>query len=496
MVVDNSVGKIRILHIPDASKQNLYIKSWKKATTINFSKYNIKETDLRVKTATFTSPDYIDLTTGLYAVLISSKYHENFAGIVLDVDYDPSTGLYNYQCQDWSRAFMLKIATGRWPGITTIYDVILNYVTRNQLQVIHDNNYEKKKKKNKNAKKSNTYSASEKAKFQNTLSGIRPLWKYDQSIYNGNTYKGNPFKKKPKLILKGKTYIEVIRNLVFGQLGYYDVWFNDRGILQVEPLSKKDWEGTGLHVTTPQMASQKYKFSTTNAITQVAVEASGLDAGKLFTSTDLGTKLDLSMFFGWQGASITDPTKQDKNTSNATKTTTTTNNANYKNNKIWIGADGGSGDFCQEIISELKKNGWSCHYSGEGANVHYTDLDKDVTGDYAVIAIVDNGFCCTTIKEAYVNFCKKGTPYLKRNGVRVMFMFDTRSWLSNSSRGMGPFRYGKFNYHVFHTAWDDPSGYCTSMNSTQFFKDWGATYCAHPTAKGIVKQFLNGGICE
>ena len=31
---------------------------------MNFTKFQIKETDLRVKTATFSSPSYVDLTTG------------------------------------------------------------------------------------------------------------------------------------------------------------------------------------------------------------------------------------------------------------------------------------------------------------------------------------------------------------------------------------------------------------------------------------------------
>ena len=31
---------------------------------MDFTKFQIKETDLRVKTATFSSPNYVDLTTG------------------------------------------------------------------------------------------------------------------------------------------------------------------------------------------------------------------------------------------------------------------------------------------------------------------------------------------------------------------------------------------------------------------------------------------------
>ena len=480
------IGKIFIGVANDARMRNKVMLKWKTCLEVHYTKYQIKETDLRVKTATFTSPDYIDLTTGLYYVLISSKYHENFSGVILDVDYDPSTKLYSYQCQDWSR---LYITIPEWGAATdvSIYDILIGLLTHFQ---ITDTKTGKVKTKN--------FTAKDLKPLKPILSGLRPLWQYNQSLFKGNKYKGNPFKQKPKLTLRGKTYIELIRALVFSQNGYFDVWFNDKGVLQIEPLSKNDWESTGLHLTHSNVLKEKYKFSTTNAITTVMVQGTGTTTGQSFNLSDLGGSFDLSVFFGQVGASISDPTQKDKNTSNATKKTTNTTptpTADYKNTKIWIGADGGSGDFCQEIIKELEKNGWSCHYSGEGANVHYTDYSA-VTDDYAVLAIVDNGFCCTTIKEAYVNFCKQGTPYLKRNGVRVMFMFDTRSWVDGGSRGMGPFRYGNFNYHVFSTAHDDPTGYCTSMNSTQFFKDWGATYCAHPTAKGIVNQFLAGGICK
>ena len=82
MVVEKDIGKIRILHLQNPNNPNSHVDSWSEGTNIHYSKYSIKETDLRIKTATFSSPDYIDLTTGMYAILISSKYHENFSGIV------------------------------------------------------------------------------------------------------------------------------------------------------------------------------------------------------------------------------------------------------------------------------------------------------------------------------------------------------------------------------------------------------------------------------
>ena len=64
---------------------------------------------MRQKTATFTSPNYFDLTTGVYAVLITSPVHANFGGVILSVDYDEEKGLYDYKCQDFSRFYQSKI---------------------------------------------------------------------------------------------------------------------------------------------------------------------------------------------------------------------------------------------------------------------------------------------------------------------------------------------------------------------------------------------------
>jgi hypothetical protein len=471
---------------------NTYINSWKNAKTLHYSKYQIKETYLRVKTATFSSPDYIDLTTGLYAILISSRYHENFSGIVLDVDYDPSTGLYNYQCQDWSRTYMRKTATGRWVGDTTIYDHILAYVTRLQLDATHNYNYEQRKKKNKNAKDSNTYSKAERAKYKHVLSGVRPLWQYDQSIYKGNNYKGNPFKKKPKLIMKGKTFMEIIRNTVFSQLGYFDVWFNDRGILQIEPLAKKDWESTGLHLTTQQMASQKYKFSTTNAVTQVAVEGTGLGDGKLFTSKDLGLKLDLTLFFGWQGASISDPTQKDKNTSNATKKTTTTANVNSDNpygtkNKIVYmnidSIDGYSSDQgkMDKMCDLLKKQGWECHTCGVGSESHY-ERRGEVNG--GIWFTLYGGACAGTLREAATSAWYR-RPLVNHGSRTVVGFFPPAGDIRKG---------GKYGSYLPRAHDDGFSGSDPSItNPEEFLTKHGIPFMYANNPSDMVAKFLKGG---
>ena len=329
-ITNGDWGTIFVARYSDASKPNAVI-SWKTKIKMWYSKYSIKESDMRVKTATFDSPQYIDLTTGLYAVKIVSPYHENFAGIILDVDYDEDKGIYSYQCQDFSRLYISK------------FELIANKVkTYNLLRYLITRGGVGTKPTKKKLKK-----------YKRMLSGLKGLSWYDQSLYKGNIYRGNPFKQNAILLARDKSWIEVIRSVIFYSLGFFDVWFNENGIIQIEPLSKKDWENTGLHLSDREFSDRKFKFSTTNAITNVVANGENLKKGKSFTTKSL-IGLDLNAFFGNITTSVSNQsnsTKTSSSKSKSTKKTTTTKDNPYGNKakKIWIGADGGSGSFTQEI---------------------------------------------------------------------------------------------------------------------------------------------------
>ena len=222
----SKIGKIQVIRWPRAARwtetwtgdvlnlQYVPKGAWKTAVELSYTKYNIKETDFRIKTATFTSPNYIDLTEGVTAVRISSVYHENFAGVILDVDYDAENGLYNYQCQDFSRLYMFiidTVSTGKW----SIYTLLTLLITQGNIKSLYKNGVP------------NSFTKSDRDFFADELSGLKPLRDYDQSRYKGNKWKGNPFKQKPSLILRNKPLIELIRDIVYGSLGFFDVWIKN-----------------------------------------------------------------------------------------------------------------------------------------------------------------------------------------------------------------------------------------------------------------------------
>lgn len=485
-------GRLNLQYVPKGA--------WKSAVELSYTKYNIKETDFRVKTATFTSPNYIDLTEGLTAVRIYSKYHENFAGIILDVEYEPETGLYNYQCQDFSRIHMFNSETKVPPKTWSIYTLLTSLITKNNISNLYKNGIP------------HSYTKADRDFFADELSGVKPLWKYDQSLYKGNRFKGNPFKTKPALVMRNKTVIELVRDIVYNCLGFFDVWINERGIIQIDPISKTDWESTGLHLTTGNALKEKYKFSTTNAITHVAVTGSGRSIGEVFSAKDSDLlNFDLAAFFGGVYTSISDPTQKNKtsaasSTSNSTKNNSTTTNVgkdgnpfNNKKKNIIVSADSGSGDFRGGIISKLKRDGWNVRDLGTGPGTHSTSYNI-LSKNYAVNLTIYNGADPKTIDEPVTGWLKgKHEKY----GVRLVQMFDTRHWTSTTGRynahGMKPFRYGNFDGYRVPKAWDDNY---SGARSGVLINDLGAWYkkyyskvvhCAAPSVDECYQQFKAGG---
>ena len=104
--------------------------------------------------------------------------------------------------------------------------------------------------------------------------------------------------------------------------------------------------------------------------------------------------------------------------------------------------------------------------------------------------IVDNGFAPATVMEPYESGSPKNA--LAKKKVTCMFFFDTRTW--TNPQGMKPYRYGDFKGYKAKRAWDDNySNFSGSLNVDSYFRKHKIKYCANPSAKGMVDQFLAGG---
>ena len=285
----NLVQNKTIIYITRKKYAGNFLVNWKVKHPVFWKQYQIKETDMRIKTASFESPQNLDLTTGQYCVLITSPYHENFSGIILKKDYDKETGLYTYQCQDWSRVYQSK-----YELINTnanLHAILRCLLTHWAIGL------KPSKKQLKNYKK--------------VLSGLRPGYQYEQK-YWGSIINFNPMKERNGFIAKDKSCIELIRDLVYGTGAYIDIHFNQNGVLQIEPFHKDDWMNTGLHLTHAQLSNEQYTFDTTNVITGVEVQSNeDLKYGNTYHSSAL-IDLSLAAFFGNVVSSISNPNEAKK----------------------------------------------------------------------------------------------------------------------------------------------------------------------------------------
>ena len=429
-----------------------------------FSKHQIKETDMRIKTASFTTNQPLDLTDGQFCVLIASPQFENFAGVILSEEYDEKTGLYTYQCQDWSRKHMgktnMKIIT------SNLWNVLCYLISNGNVLLTH------------------TQKDLDDWKYH--LSGLRPASEYNQVDW-GSIVNFNPMTQVHPMLIRDKSFMEIIRDLVYGTGANIDVYFNDNGVMQIEPYHEKDWRNTGVHIDSREVSEVKVKFDTTNIITAAIVTNGD-------TFYDMGTRYHnsvLQAFFGIMRTSINNKVESTTKSTSSSSGAVASNGNPYGNKakKIWINADNGSGSMKSAVANVLKQKGWDVHVGRTSSNVHYEDY-FNVTSDYQVYATLYNGFCAGTIREAYSSSIQNT---LKKKGVVLVVMWDTSGW--TNPHGMGPYRNGDFSGYNAGRAWDDNfSSSDPSINNVAgWLKSKGAIYCASPTAEGIVDQFLKGG---
>jgi len=392
------------------SAKAIHISDWNGKIQVYWTKYQIKETDMRVKTATFTSPNPIDLTTGKHIVLITSTMHEDFAGPIIKAEYDEETKLYSYQCQDWRRQYISKVEA--FFVNEKVYDILKWAITRGEIPIKGD------KKKEKESKK--------------TLSGLLPANSYSQKYY-GSTINDNPMTMTRSLVVKDKTFMEVIEDLIYGTGAYIDIYFNKYGVIQFEPYHKDEWAKTGLHLEPYMVSSRKYTFDTTNILTSTIVKSTdNTKIGEKVTSKEL-INLDLSAFFGQNTSTVQNPNQSTKSTSTSSGANTGKSNNNSKSSTpgkgtpVFINTDNinnKSADkkMLKDIAERLNKQGYKCTVGGVGSMTHYDDINK--VKKNGIYFTMYGGRCAGTLKEQ----CYSGHYHnvLKKKNAKMVVGFLNR----------------------------------------------------------------------
>ena len=381
--------------------------------TLKFTKFQIKETDLRVKTATFSSPTYLDLTTGQYCVLLLSPYHENFGGVILSVEYDEDNELYNYQCQDWSRQWLNKTSYNIFSNSVDIYHLLWSLLTREDLSI----------------SKKYTMNDIKKLGHSHQVSGLRPAYQYYEP-YWGGSLKINTMTMKPSYYSRDLTNIEQMRTLIYGNTPLIDLHVDEYGVVHFDPIHVNDFTKGLIELPFEITTNRKFKFDITNIISRVNVDTGDLSYG-VYSSDDL-LGLDLFAFVGTVTSTIqrensTTTIKSDKKSNTTSKTSTTSKKNTYnpygKKKVCWVQSDiinGKSSDlkFLNDFAKKLRKKGWTVKVIGVGSNLH-SEIYANVKN--GIWFCIYGGACAGTIRETYAD-----TSYrrkIQKNNSRTVLGF-------------------------------------------------------------------------
>ena len=445
--------------------------------TLKFTKFQIKETDLRVKTATFSSPTYVDLTTGQYCILLLSPYHENFGGVILSVEYDEDNELYDYQCQDWSRQWLSKTTFNIPSNSVDIYHILWSLLTRNGLEV----------------SKKYTMNDIKKLGYSHHVSGLRPAYQYYEP-YWGGSLKINTMTMKQSYYSRDLTNMEQMRTLIYGNTPLIDLHVDEYGVVHFDPIHVNDFTKGLIELPFEITTNRKFKFDVTNVISRVNVDTGDLSFRKYLSEDLLG--LDLSAFVGSVSSTIqkensTTTIKSNKKSSNTSKTSTTSNKNTYnpygKKKICWVQSDninGKSSDlkFIKDFAKKLRKKGWKVKVIGVGSNLH-SEIYANVKN--GIWFCIYGGACAGTIRETYAN-----TSYrrkIEKNNSRTVLGFRPPS---------GDIRKGGKYYKWLPRAHDDnfsPSSFRGISYPSKYLTKKKVPFMYASSVDEMVAKFIAGG---
>jgi len=346
------------------NKTNNEFTSWK---NMQWVKYSIKETDMRIKTMTFTSPEYIDLTQGFVQLNIFCDAHETFRGRILSVEEDEDTGLWNYQCQDHNRTLNMK--NYAYSTNDTVYNLIKQLLERKGMAKL-----------------------------------LEPIEYYHQPDYN-DIQNFNPMEKKINVIFDKIPTGNIIRSLIFDNNVFADFYFTTDSQPVIEPYNRDEWLGKGIYISTPELASYNMKFDITNIITSVFVKSSeALKTSKEYNSSDL-LGVDLSCFYGYMSSTIDNPVKPTTSTGgggglvNVSKETPIIVNSDNINGKA------NDQKMINDCVAGLKSKGYTSVIGGSiNPDAKYHDINK--VADGGVIFWICGGICAGTFRDTAAKYYK------------------------------------------------------------------------------------------
>ena len=366
--------------------------SAKNGWEINFTSYEIDETDPRVKTAKVTTNHYFDLTRGMVHLCITNPFHENFAGQIIDVDYDKKTKLYTYKLQDGRRQYQSKRVLVL-PANTDVYSALKALLLAPSLY-----NYDR-----------GTPNMDEQLKLNpRLLAGLHPLADYD-NLKSGTLKFSNKFKETVPQLLSYDSDIDKI--MALSHIGGFptDVWFDTNLICHIDPIDLDKWMNSGIRLRISDLVEYKQSFDTTNIITGINIK----DPTQAATNNYYNEWQEFRWLFG-ANISMIDPVTVQTNTGSSGSTSASNNVTSgiMSGKKIFdVGQDKGiASDYRLDLIKALREKGHTVNDLGVGPNVCQSNgLRASSKGHICIF--VANGICCGTHQDFYNNMTRGAYHY-------------------------------------------------------------------------------------
>lgn len=395
----------QVIHTEESTRKNEKYKlsnpfvifseeQWKNAAKngwdLQFTTYEINETDPRVKTASVTTNHYFDLSRGVVHLCITNPFHENFAGQIIDVDFDKKTKLYTYKLQDGRRQYQSKrvvIATGN----TDVYSILKGLLLSPAIY---------------GTGKGMPNMAEIEKLYPQLISGLHPLKDYD-NLKSGAIKFSNQFQGKSPQLLSYDSDMDKI--MALAHMGGFptDVYFDTNLICHIDPVDLDKWLNTGIRLRLSDLVEYKQSFNLTNIITGVNIKNPNS-----ITSSYYDEWKELRWFFG-SNISMVDPvTTQTQNNTNTAGSTTSAGGNDARgimNGKktFDVGQDSGiASDYRLDLIKALREKGHTVNDLGVGHSVVQNNGLRSSSKGHIGIFIC-NGICCGTHQD-FLNGFNRG----------------------------------------------------------------------------------------
>ena len=284
MVKDKYDGK-------DYGNFHIYIKevNTNKSYEIPITKVEISEEDLRVKSAKFSSYVELDLSANMYYVDIKYWNEKIYSGMILNMEYDETTGIYSYQ----------SLGHQRWLTSKTWFVFNPTNKTKNLYEALEE--FIKKIKSNTSIKSVSLLNKKDYEMYPNLLSAYQNRDGKDSSVKslkknqnNNNKINDYGWSVKDGLFYEDKTYYEILMSIISKSLYAIDCYVDENNVLRFDKIDLNEWKKPNtVKFVLGDLKNYTFKSDATNIITGIHIKETDIYKEHIITEPTFYSSKDM-----------------------------------------------------------------------------------------------------------------------------------------------------------------------------------------------------------